>query len=220
MTLADALRVLEFLSSGTIYTLTITVVALAVGFAIGTPIAMARVYGNKLIQRLAVAYVVVLRGFPSLVVLFIAYYVLASLVNLPPLLAGCAALGICSSAYQAEIFRGAIQGVHSGQMMAARALGMTQRQAIIEVILPQALRNAIPGWSNEAAVVIKDSSLVYAVGLAELMRRAQQINATMRAPLLIFSITGAIYFVLTFGINRLLGWIEHLTRIPEMAEAR
>lgn len=213
-------RALPYMLGGIGYTVLITLIALAVGFLIGTPIALVRIYGSKLAQLLAAGYTVVLRGFPSLVVLFIAYYVLAAAVNLPPFLAGCAALGICSSAYQAEIFRGAVQGVSSGQMMAARALGMSQGQAILSIILPQALRNAIPGWSNEAAVVVKDSSLVYAVGLAELMRRAQQINGTLHAPLLIFSATGLFYFVLTFGTNRLLGWVERRTRIPEMVEAR
>lgn len=213
-------RALPYMMGGIGYTVLISIVALVVGFLIGTPIALARVYGGRLLQRLALVYTVVLRGFPSLVVLFTAYYVLASAVNLPPFLAGCAALGICSSAYQAEIFRGALQGVSGGQMMAARALGMTQRQAIFTIILPQALRNAIPGWSNEAAVVVKDSSLVYAVGLAELMRRAQQINGTLHEPFLIFFATGVLYFVLTFATNRLLSWVEHTTRIPEMVAAR
>ncbi|MCU0519822.1 MAG: amino acid ABC transporter permease [Anaerolineae bacterium] len=217
---AAILRALPYMVGGIGYTVLITIIALVVGFVIGTPIALARVYGGRLARGLALGYTVVLRGFPSLVVLFIAYYVLASAVNLPPFLAGCAALGVCSSAYQAEIFRGAIQSVTAGQMLAARALGMTQGQAVLSVILPQALRNAIPGWSNEAAVVVKDSSLVYAVGLAELMRRAQQINGTLHEPLLIFSITGVLYFMLTFATNRILGWVELKTRIPEVVEAR
>ena len=213
-------RLLPYLLGGVGYTVLITLVALVVGFLIGTPIALARVYGNTVARYLALGYIVVMRGFPSLVLLFIAYYVLAAAVNLPPFLAGCAALGICSSAYQAEIFRGAIHGISGGQMMAARALGMTRRQAIFSIVLPQAMRDAIPGWSNEAAVVVKDSSLVYAVGLAELMRRAQQINGTLHAPLLIFFVTGMIYFALTFATNRMLGWIERRTRVPEMSAAR
>ncbi len=213
-------RGLPYMMGGIGYTVLITLVALLTGFLIGTPIALARVYGGRLAQLLSLGYTVVLRGFPSLVVLFIAYYVLASAVNLPPFLAGCAALGICSSAYQAEIFRGALQSVSGGQMVAARALGMTRRQAILSIILPQALRNAIPGWSNEAAVVVKDSSLVYAVGLAELMRRAQQINGTLHEPLLIFFATGFFYFLLTFSVNRLLSWAERATKIPEMVAAR
>ncbi len=213
-------RSLPYMMGGIGYTVLITIIALAVGFLIGTPIALARVYGKRSLNLLALGYTVVLRGVPSLVVLFIAYYVLASAVNLPPFLAGCAALGICSSAYQAEIFRGAIQAVSPGQMMAARALGMKRGQAIVSIILPQALRNAIPGWSNEAAVVVKDSSLVYAVGLAELMRRAQQVNGTLHEPLLIFFITGAVYFLLTLATSRLLSWVERKTQIPEMVVAR
>ncbi len=213
-------RSLPYMMGGIGYTVLITIIALAVGFLIGTPLALARVYGKRSLNLLALGYTVVLRGVPSLVVLFIAYYVLASAVNLPPFLAGCAALGICSSAYQAEIFRGAIQAVSPGQMMAARALGMKRGQAIVNIILPQALRNAIPGWSNEAAVVVKDSSLVYAVGLAELMRRAQQVNGTLHQPLLIFFITGAVYFLLTLATSRLLSWVERKTQIPEMVVAR
>jgi polar amino acid transport system permease protein len=216
----DVLQALPYLIGGMFYTLGITVIALAVGLVIGMVVALMRVYGGKLLQWFAAAYVVVLRGFPSLVVLFIIYFMLARFIDLPPFLAGCTALGVCSSAYQAEIFRGAIQGVSPGQMRAARALGMTQVQAIVTVIMPQAFRNAIPGWSNEAAVVVKDSSLVYAVGLAELLRRAQQVAARLYAPLLVFSLTALIYFLLTFGTNRLLGWLERATRIPEMAEAR
>ncbi len=214
------LGALPQLFKGLTYTIGITVIALAVGLVTGVVLALLRVYGGKVAQTFSAAYVVALRGFPSLVVLFIIYFMLARFINLPPFLAGCIALGVCSSAYQAEIFRGAIQGVSPGQMMAARALGMSRTQAIINVIMPQALRNAIPGWSNEAAIVVKDSSLVYAVGLAELLRRSQQVAARLHAPLPVFAVTGLIYFLLTFGVNRLLDWLEHVTRIPEMTEAR
>ena len=215
-----ALEALPYLAEGTLYTIAISIIALFIGLLIGALIAMMRVYGGNFARRFAAIYVLILRGFPSLVTLFIVYFVIASSVNLSPFLAGCVALGVTSSAYQAEIFRGAIQAVSQGQMMAARALGMSRWQAILCIILPQALRNAIPGWSNEAAVVVKDSSLVYAVGLAELLRRSQQVAARLRAPLLIFAIAGAIYFLLTFATNRLLGWLEEKLRIPQMVEAR
>ncbi|MGC9398845.1 MAG: amino acid ABC transporter permease [Anaerolineae bacterium] len=216
----EILQALPYMLQGVFYTLGITAIALGVGLVIGMVLALMRVYGGKAAQIFSATYVVVLRGFPSLVVLFIIYFMLARFINLPPFLAGCVALGVCSSAYQAEIFRGAIQGVAPGQMMAARALGMTRTQAIIHIIMPQALRNAIPAWSNEAAVVVKDSSLVYAVGLAELLRRSQQVAARLRAPLLVFTVTALIYFLLTFSVNRLLDWVEKVTRIPEITEAR
>ncbi len=211
---------LLYLLGGIGYTLGVTVVSLLVGFLIGMPLALMRVYGSKPLQSFAAGYSVVLRGLPSLVLLFIVYYVIAGAINLPPFLTGCVALGVCSSAYQSEIFRGALQGIGPGQMMAARALGMTRTQAILHVIMPQALRNAIAGWSNEAAVVVKDSSLVYAVGLPELLRRSTQVAARLYAPLLILSITALIYLFLTFSTNRLLDWVERKTRIPQMMEAR
>jgi len=211
---------LFYLLGGIGYTLGVTVVSLLVGFLIGMPLALMRVYGSRPLQSFAAGYSVVLRGLPSLVLLFIVYYVIARAVNLPPFLTGCVALGVCSSAYQSEIFRGALQGISPGQMMAARALGMTRTQAILHVIMPQALRNAIAGWANEAAVVVKDSSLVYAVGLPELLRRSTQVAARLYAPLLILSITALIYLALTFSTNRLLDWVERKTRIPQMLEAR
>ncbi len=218
--LKAASEALPYLAEGTMYTIAISVISLFVGLIIGVLLAMMRVYGGRLARGFASLYILILRGFPSLVTLFIVYFVFASSVNLSPFLAGCFALGVTSSAYQAEIFRGAIQAVSQGQMMAARALGMSRWQAIVHIILPQAFRNAIPGWSNEAAVVVKDSSLVYAVGLAELLRRSQQVAARLRAPLLIFAIAGLIYFLLTFATNRLLSWLEERLRIPQMLEAR
>jgi len=214
------LQALPYLIEGTFYTIGVTIIALIVGFVTGLLLALMRVYGTPVARWISAAYIVVLRGFPSLVVLFIVYFILAGAIDLDPFLAGCVALGVCSSAYQAEIFRGAIQGVAPGQMIAARALGMTSVQAIVNVVLPQALRNAIAAWSNEAAVVVKDSSLVYAVGLAELLRRAQQVSARLYAPLLVYTVTALLYFLLTFATNRLLCRIEEKLRIPEMTEAR
>jgi polar amino acid transport system permease protein len=214
---------LPYILGGVQYTVSLTAIGLAIGLVIGWLIAMLRVYGGRFLQGFAATYVVVLRGYPTLVILFFVYFMLArysTFIDLPPFWAGCVALGVASSAYQAEIFRGAIQSVPPGQMQAARALGMSRRQAIFRIILPQALRNAIPGWSNEAAVVVKDSSLVYAVGLPELMRRSQHVSARLYAPLLVFFLVGLIYLLLTFTANRLLGWLERATRIPEMADAR
>ncbi len=213
--------ILGILLKGTGITIAVTLISLLVGFLIGLPLAMVRVYGPRGFQWLAAAYGVVLRGFPSLVVLFLIYYGLARVINLNGFLAGCVALGVCSSAYQAEIFRGALSGVHPGQMMAARALGMSRLQGLWYVVLPQALRNSIAAWSNEAAVVVKDSSLVYAVGLQELMSQSQLLaTSNHSAYLLYFSIAALIYFALTFLTNRGLDWIETKTRIPQMVEAR
>jgi len=123
-------------------------------------------------------------------------------------------LGIISSGYQLEVFRGAIQSVGSGQMVAARSIGMSRIKAIRHIILPQAIRIAIPPWSNEAATVVKDSSLVYALGVAEILRRAQFVSARTYEPFLAFSIAALIYFVLTFVTNRILDKVERRIEIP------
>ena len=123
-------------------------------------------------------------------------------------------MGIISSGYQLEVFRGAIQSVGSGQMVAARSIGMSRIKAIRHIILPQAIRIAIPPWSNEAATVVKDSSLVYALGVAEILRRAQFVSARTYEPLLAFSIAALIYFVLTFVTSRILDKVERRIEIP------
>lgn len=216
--LPDIVRSLPYLLQGALLSIAITVLALISGFLIGLPLALLRVYGNKAASSFAQAYSVVLRGLPSLVVLFILFYGISSVIKIPPFLAGCIALGFCSSAYQMELLRGAIQSVSPGQMLAARALGMTQVQAITAIVLPQALRLAIPSWSNEAAIVIKDSSLVYAVGLAELLRRSQQVAARTYQPFIVYSLCALIYFTMTFVTNRGLDRAEKVFRLPTPME--
>lgn len=145
--------------------------------------------------------------------LFILYFVMSGTINLSPFWAGSISLGIISSAYQMEIFRGAILSVSGEQMMASRAIGMSKMQAIRYVVLPQMIRLAIPSWSNEAAIVIKDS-LVYAIGVPEILRRAQLISASTHQPFLAYITAALIYFVLVFVTNRLLGQVERKLTIP------
>ena len=99
-------------------------------------------------------------------------------------------------------------------MMAARAIGLSKMQSIRHIILPQTLRLAIPPWSNEAAIVIKDSSLVYALGVPEILRRAQLISASTQQPFLAYITAAVIYFLLVFITNRLLDRLENRLRIP------
>lgn len=155
-----------------------------------------------------------MRGIPPIVLLFILYFVMSGSVNLSPFWAGSISLGIISSAYQMEIVRGAILAVSGEQMLAARAIGMSTLEAIRYVILPQTLRLAIPPWSNEAAIVIKDSSLVYALGVPEILRRAQLISASTQQPFLAYISAAVIYFALVFIANRLLARLERRLTIP------
>jgi polar amino acid transport system permease protein len=99
-------------------------------------------------------------------------------------------------------------------MTAARAIGMSRLQSIRYIILPQALRLAIPPWSNEASIVLKDSSLVYALGVPEILRRAQQLSATTQQPFLAYGTAALIYFGLVFTTNRALDYLSEWTKLP------
>lgn len=204
-----------YIVQGTVITVAVTLVSLPFGLALGLTLALVYNYGGRWASRLAAAYSLVMRGVPPIVLLFILYFILSGqLLNLSPFWAGSLALGIVSSAYQMEILRGALQSVGSGQMIAARAVGMSRWQAIRHVIIPQAVRLAIPPWSNEASIVLKDSSLVYALGVPEVLRRAQQLSATTQQPFLAFGAAALIYFVLVFLTNRGLDWLAEKTKLP------
>ena len=191
-----------------------TLIALPSGLLLGTLLALLNVYSGKVTKSLTTLYSTVMRGIPPIVLLFILYFIVSGSINLSPFLAGSISLGIVSSAYQMEIVRGAILSVSGSQMMAARAIGMSKRQAIRYVVLPQTLRLAIPPWSNEAAIVIKDSSLVYALGVPEILRRAQLISASTQQPFLAYAAAAVIYFILVFITSRLLDGLEKRLRIP------
>ena len=199
-------------------TLLLTVQGLAAGLLLGLLTALARVYGNRFWRGLAVGYVELFRGTPLLVQLFLIYYGLPGLgITLSREWSAFLALGLNSGAYQAEYLRGSILAIGNSQMMAGRAIGMSKWQTIWEIILPQALRIAIPPWSNEASIVLKDSSLVYALGVPEILRRAQQLSATTQQPMLAFGAAALIYFVLVFLVNRGLDALAEKTKLPTQA---
>ena len=195
-------------------TLEVTGVALGLGLFFGALMAILRVYGGGFLSTVIKYYVTLLRALPHILLLLVIYFLIARVVNLSAFWAGSLALAIISSAYQSEIIRGAIQSVPHGQMMAARSIGMTRIQAIWRVVIPQAFRHAIPAWSNEAAIVIKDSSLVYILGVPEILRQAQYYSARTYKPFTAYVTVAVIYFLLTFITNRGLDALERRIRIP------
>jgi polar amino acid transport system permease protein len=209
----ELLLLFRYLLAGTGVTLGVSIIAISLGFVFGILLAILRVYGGALLSRLAAVYSTVVRGIPVVVIIFLLYFVIAAAVDLSPFLSGALALGFSSAAYQSEVFRGAFLSVPGGQMMAARALGMGRLQAIWYVILPQAIRLAIPPWSNEAAIVLKDSSLVFVLGVPEILRRAEYVSARTLQPFLAFGAAALIYFALTFLTNRGLDLLERRYRI-------
>jgi len=175
----------------------ITILSVALGMVLGVATAFLRIYGSRPMQRAVYAYEWVFRGIPQLVLLFIIYFGLPELgINISPLLSVVLGLGLCSSAYQAQIYRGAILSIGSEQMEAGLSLGMSKTRTLFHVILPQAVRLSLPGFTNEFTIVLKDSPLAYAVGIAEILKYGRDLIVTSFRPFEIYLAAAIIYFVL------------------------
>lgn len=206
---------LPTLLEGTFVTIKLTILILALGLVLGLIIAFFQTYGNKPVRLLAGIYDRIFRSVPELVLLLLVFYGLPNLgFRLSPFYAAVLALGLRSAAYMAQIFRGSFMSVGSDQLTAAYSLGMGEYKAFIYVIFPQAIRAFIPPFANEYAIILKDTSLAYAIGVVELLRHGQYIIAVEYKPLPIFLVIAAIYFVLTFGVARLLKMLENKLKIP------
>lgn len=191
--------------SAILVTLGVSAGAVLLGVVLGIIISLLRLYAPKPFKFIATAYVEFIRGTPLLVQIMAIYY---GIPNANAIVSGVIAMGINSSAYVAEIFRSGIQSVEKGQNEAARSLGMSGTLSMFKIILPQALKNILPALGNEFIVVIKESSILSMAGVIELMKVVDNIRGqTYRSfePLLVVSI---IYFILTFGLSKLLGFAE------------
>ena len=189
---------------------------IALGFFAGIVVALIQVYAPRPLAAVAIGYEWFFRGVPEMVLLMLVYFGLRQFhVPISPFIAAVIALGLRSSAYQSQIFRGAIQAVGSNQMMAALSVGMTRFQAIRHVILPQALRLSIPPWSNEFSSVLKDTTLTSAIGVIEVFKRARFIMGRNYALALPTFMAVALFFLaLTYLGNWGLGALERRYRIP------
>lgn len=211
-------RVLPKFLQGAALTLEVTAVALALGFATGLAAALLRVYARGWLRGLAVAYIELFRGTPLLVQLFWVYYGLPDMgLTLSPLLTAFLTLGLNSGAYQAEYFRGTIQAVGQGQMLAARSIGMSRWQSIRTIILPQALRLVIPSWTNEAIGMIKYSAVVFTIAVPDLLGQAKLIAARYFNPLQVYSAVTVVYILLVSIVSLAVRWLERRVRLPGMA---
>lgn len=208
-------RLPEFLWA-TVVNLQVFAALIPIGFAVGIGVALVQVYGDRPLAALASAWEWFFRGVPALVLLFLFFYGLGRTgIDVSAFFAGALAMGFRSSGYQSQIFRGAIQAVPAGQVTAARSLGMTPVQAVVTIVLPQALRLAIPAWSNEFSSVLKDTTLVYAIGINEVMRYARTVYVNSPGTAMITFLTVAlIFWVLTSLGNAALGALERRLAVP------
>ena len=189
-------------------TLKITLLAFLLAVPLGLLLAVMRVYGGPLSRGSARAYIELFRGTPVLLQLFVLYYGIADYVHLGPVEAAVLGLGLNYGAYEAEVYRGALLAIPRGQTEAAKALGMRPRQILRHVLLPQALRLALPPMTNDFVSLLKDSSLVSVITVIELTKQMQIAAADLRSWFVAGVACAAFYLVLSVPLSELARWLE------------
>jgi polar amino acid transport system permease protein len=196
-------------------TITITTLSFSLGFLISSILTLTRFFGGGIVSIPIKIYIDVFRGTPLLVQLLLIYFGFPSIgINLDAFTASVITIGLNSGAYQAEIMRTAIKGIPEDQVMVAKALGLKDRHIYLHIVMPQALRNAVPGLVNEFVMLLKESSLASVIGLAELTRIGEyMMSATFRA-LEAFTIVALIYLLLSYTFYFTSRRIEKRFAIP------
>lgn len=204
---------LSFLLEGAYYTLLITIVSMFFGSIIAIITAIARLKGNRLIRWIARAYVSIIRGTPTLVQIIIIYYGLADYgIKLQPLMAAYISLSISIGAYLSETLRGALLSIPNGQMEAAYASGMTPSQTMRRIIIPQALRIAIPPAGNTFIGMLKETSLVSVITVTELLRSADLLIAQYYIYMPFYVAIALMYWIMSTGFSYILErWEKRLS---------
>lgn len=199
---------LPFFLKGALVTLSMTGLATVLGMVIGILVAVGVIQGGPLLSRIAQAYINVTRGIPLLVQIFIVYFGLNTITEVRPFTAGVLALGICTAGYLAEAIRSGIMSVDPGQFEAAKALGLSYIEMMQKVVLPQALRNALPAMGNEFITLLKASSLASAISVVELTRTAYQLKQGTFKPIEMYLNAAILYLIMTMVFTYLMGRME------------
>ena len=210
-------NILPQLLTGLLVSLELAALALTFGGILGILLALCRVYGRRPAYLMVTAFIELIRGTPLLVQLFILYFGLPEVgITISGFLAAVIAFSVNTAAYQAEYFRGAIQAIDTGQMEAARSIGMSQIKAIFFILLPQALRLVIPAWSNEAILLIKFTSLAFMVTVPELMSTGRMIATRNFRYLEVFFVVALVYLITVLIFTKILDILESKLRFPGM----
>lgn len=189
-------------------TLLIAFCAIIIGTVLGCILALMKISDSRLLRGIGTLYTTVLRGLPLATQLMIFYFVVFAPLHLPKLLVAILAYGLNSGAYCTEIFRAGIQGVDIGQTEAGRSLGLSKRQTLFKIILPQAAKAVLPTYTSEFIVLIKETSVASFIAVMDMTKAGDMIrNATYNAwiPLLTCAI---IYLILTLGLTKVFDIFE------------
>jgi polar amino acid transport system permease protein len=188
-------------------TILISFMGLCVGYVLAIGVASARLSSNAAWQQVGALYVFVFRGIPLLVQLMVAYYFLPFLgINVSPVVASTLAISLCEGAYLGEILRGGFLGIPKGQLEATQLLGFSRFDTLVRIEIPQALKLTMPSLISEMILLVKASSLISIVGVAEITRTAQNMAASTFMPLETYIAAGCVYMVIN-GVLSLAGHV-------------
>ena len=187
----------------------ISAVSIAAGMVLGLWLSFGLISRNRLIRRASVAYRSVWRGTPILVQLLIVFYLLPTIgLDVPSIAAALIALTMNTAAFQAEIFRGGLLSIPSGQAEAARMLGIRILAIKVRILIPQMMRLVLPALVNETISILKNSSLISVIAVTELMRTGQHVVSVTYRPLEVYTIVAVIYLAMNLVLARAGIWFE------------
>lgn len=198
---------------GVYLTLRLSVLATLVAIVIGTIAGLGRISKNRLVFYVTTAYVEFIRGIPLLVFLMFIYFGIGNFINMSGFTAAVVGLGVFAGSFVAEIVRAGIQSIPKGQMEAARSSGMTYLMAMRLIILPQALRSILPPLANQFISLIKDSSLVMVIGVADLTLQARNVIVATFRSFEVWIFTAILYFAMTFSLSQLSRLLERRAQV-------
>ncbi|WP_156290257.1 amino acid ABC transporter permease [Oceanobacillus salinisoli] len=205
---------IPFMLEGIWATLEFVIISIILGLVLGTLLALCKITKVPFLKGLADAYTSIFRGTPLILQLMIIYFAVPQLTgyDIPAFLSAILAFGLNSAAYVSEIIRAGIMAVDKGQTEAAEALGVPYRPMMLNIILPQAIKNILPALMNEFITLTKESAIVSTIGYLDLMRRAQIVGADIYRNFEPLLLAGAIYWVMVFILTRIGQVVERRMR--------
>lgn len=207
--LARSAQYFPLLMEGVVLTIVVTLGSVFLSSILGLVWAIMAVSKSRILRGISRTFITIIRGIPIIVQLFYIYFVLPELgINLTALQAGIIGLGLAYSAYQAENFRAGIEAIDKGQIEAAHSIGMTDGLIMRRVILPQAIRIVLPPFGNTIIMLLKDSSLVSTITVAELTRQGQLIASSTFDNMTVFTLVALMYLTMAVPLTFLTRHLE------------
>ena len=208
---------LPMLGKAVLLTLEFTILSTVLGYLLGLFLSLIKISKMKILVKLADAYTSIFRGTPLLVQLMLVYYATPQLLNyqISALEAGVLTFGLNSAAYISESIRGGILSVDKGQWEAAMALGVPRHRMLLNIIFPQAFKNSLPSLVNESIALLKDSSMVSVIGVADTMRWASLVQAKTFRAFEAFIVAAVIYYILVMLLTALGRYLERRVRVSD-----